>query len=156
MIPKGPMATKTMGTTEPASSGETELSRIGVAVPASLLDQFDRLIAEKGYANRSEAFRDLMRESLIAQTIGDPETEVVGTVTLIYDHHVRQLNDRLTGMQHDHFEQIVSTTHIHLDRHNCLEVLILRGHAVNVRRIADSLIATKGIRHGKLTLTTIK
>jgi CopG family nickel-responsive transcriptional regulator len=141
---------------EPASSGETELSRIGVAVPTLLLDQFDRLIAEKGYANRSEAFRDLMRESLIAQTIGDPETEVVGTVTLVYDHHVRQLNDRLTGMQHDHFEQIVSTIHVHLDHHNCLEVLILRGNAINVRRIADSLIATKGIRHGKLTLTTTK
>jgi CopG family nickel-responsive transcriptional regulator len=97
-----------------------------------------------------------MRESLIAQTIGDPGTEVVGTVTLVYDHHVRQLNDRLTGMQHEHFEQIVSTTHIHLDHHNCLEVLILRGNAADVRRIADSLIATKGIRHGKLTLTTTK
>jgi CopG family nickel-responsive transcriptional regulator len=147
---------KTIVTTRPPSASETELSRIGVAVPASLLDQFDRMIAEKGYANRSEAFRDLMRESLIAQTIGDPRTEVVGTLTLVYDHHVRQLNDRLTGMQHDHFEQIVSTTHIHLDHHNCLEVLILRGKAPDVRRIADSLIATKGIRYGKLTLTTTK
>jgi CopG family transcriptional regulator, nickel-responsive regulator len=147
---------KTLVPSEPSSNADTELSRIGVAVPTLLLDQFDRLIAEKGYANRSEAFRDLMRESLIAQTIGDPGTEVVGTVTLVYDHHVRQLNDRLTGMQHDHFEQIVSTTHIHLDHHNCLEVLILRGKAAEVRRIADSLIATKGIRHGKLTLTTIK
>jgi CopG family nickel-responsive transcriptional regulator len=147
---------KTVVTSEPPSTAETELSRIGVAVPTSLLDQFDRMITEKGYANRSEAFRDLMRESLIAQTIGDPGTEVVGTVTLVYDHHVRQLNDRLTGMQHEHFEQIVSTTHIHLDHHNCLEVLILRGNAADVRRIADSLIATKGIRHGKLTLTTTK
>ena len=151
------MATKTTAGSEPASTtADTELSRIGVAVPASLLERFDRLIAGKGYANRSEAFRDLMRESLLAQNLADPAAEVVGTVTLVYDHHVRQLNDRLTGMQHDHFEQIVSTTHIHLDHHNCLEVLILRGNAVEVRQIADSLIATKGIRHGKLTLTTIK
>jgi CopG family transcriptional regulator, nickel-responsive regulator len=130
-----------------------ELSRIGVAVPTSLLDPFDALIAQKGYANRSEAFRDLMRDALIRQIVANPQTTVVGTVTLVYDHHVRQLNDRLIGMQHDHFSQIISSVHVHLDHDSCLEVVILRGRAVEVQRIADSLIATKGVRHGQLSVT---
>jgi CopG family transcriptional regulator, nickel-responsive regulator len=131
-----------------------ELSRIGVAGPTSLLDPFDQLIAGKGYANRSEAFRDLMREALIKQTVANPNTEVVGTVTLVYDHHIRQLNDRLIGMQHDHFSQIISSVHVHLDHDSCLEVVILRGKGLDVQRIPDSLIATKGVRHGQLIVTT--
>ena len=135
---------------------EDGLSRIGVAVPTSLLDPFNRLIEEKGYANRSEAFRDLMRDALIERTVASPDTEVVGTLTLVYNHHVRQLNDRLVGMQHNHYRQIVTSLHVHLDHDNCLEVIILRGRANDVQQIADSLIAAKGIRHGKLTLTTAR
>jgi CopG family nickel-responsive transcriptional regulator len=109
---------------------------------------------KKGYENRSEAVRDLMRDALISDNTADPARHVIGTLTLVYDHHVRQLNDRLVGMQHNHYDQIVSTIHVHLDHDNCLEVLILRGSAGDVQRVADALISTKGIRHGKLTLAT--
>ncbi len=134
---------------------EDDLSRIGVAIPGTLLDQFDSLIEQKGYSSRSEAFRDMIRSELVERSLTNPEQQTVGTVTLVYDHHIRQLNDKLTGMQHHHYHQIVSTTHIHLDHDNCLEVVILRGTAAGVQKVADALIATKGIRHGKLVLTTI-
>ncbi len=131
-----------------------DLRRIGVAIPDELLTSFDRLIDRRGYANRSEAFRDLMRDALLQESVAVPEREVVGTLTLVYDHNVRQLNDRLLKQQHNHHHQIVSTLHVHLDHDNCLEVLVLRGSAAGVQGIADSLIAAKGVRHGKLTLTT--
>lgn len=134
----------------------SELSRIGVAIPEKLLEDFDRLISKRGYANRSEAFRDLIRDELIGETVAQPAQEVVGTLTLVYDHHVRQLGDRLTEMQHAHHHQIISTLHVHLDHDNCLEVLVLRGRSTDVQRIADQLIAAKGVRHGRLTLTTGK
>lgn len=137
------------------SQEDDELSRIGIAVPSALLEQFDLVISERGYLSRSEAFRDLIRSELVGRALTNPAQEVVGTVTLVYNHHVRQLNDKLTEMQHHHYEQITSTTHIHLDHNNCLEVIILRGSAKSVRGVADSIIATKGIRHGKLVLTTI-
>jgi len=134
----------------------SELSRIGVAIPEKLLADFDRLIGKRGYANRSEAFRDLIRNELIGETVAQRGQEVVGTLTLVYDHHVRQLGERLTDIQHEHHHQIVSTLHVHLDHDNCLEVLVLRGRASEVQRIGDQLIAAKGVRHGKLTLTTGK
>ena len=93
----------------------SELSRIGVAIDSDLLEKFDKLIARRGYANRSEAFRDLIREELVEETWEKPDSEVVGTVTLVYDHHVRLLNEKLTGMQHDHYHRILSTLHVHLD-----------------------------------------
>lgn len=129
------------------------LARIGVAVPDDLLEKFDQLIEQRGYANRSEAFRDLIRDALVQEIVVQPKQEVVGTLTLVYDHHARQLQERLIGQQHDHFEQIVSTLHVHLDHDNCLEVLVLRGEGTDVKAIADRLIAAKGIRHGKLVLT---
>jgi len=137
----------------PKSSSD-DLSRIGVALPTLLLGSFDKLIAQKGYVNRSEAFRDLIRDTLIKHSAANPNVEVVGTVMLVYDHHVRHLNDRLVGMQHNHFSQIISTLHVHLDRDSCLEVVLLLGKQVDVQRIAESLIATKGVRHGHLSLTT--
>lgn len=133
-----------------------ELSRIGVALPKDLLDQFDALISRQGYGNRSEAFRDLMRDALVQEKVAQPKVDVIGTLTLVYDHHVRQLNDRLIGTQHDHYHQVVSTIHVHLDHDNCLEVLILRGQRSEIQKVADKLIATRGVRHGKLTLTTAK
>lgn len=129
------------------------LARIGITVPDDLLDQFDSLISGKNYPSRSEAFRDLIRDALIESAVSSGNEEVVGTLTLVYDHHARQLTDRLTGMQHDHHSQIVTTVHVHLDRHNCLEVIILRGKRADVQKIADRLIAVKGVRHGKLTVT---
>jgi CopG family nickel-responsive transcriptional regulator len=133
-----------------------ELCRIGVAIPADLLGEFDALIERKGYATRSEAFRDLIRDALIQEEVARGEQKAVGTLTLVYDHHVRQLGERLTEIQHDHHQQVISTLHVHLDHSQCLEVLVLRGKAGEIRRIADKLIAAKGVQHGKLTLTVPK
>ena len=130
------------------------LSRIGVAIDSDLLKRFDSLIAKRGYTNRSEAFRDLIRDDLVQTTWETPESQVVGTVTLVYDHRVRQLSDRLTGMQHELHHHVLSTLHVHLDHDYCLEVMVLRGKASVVKKLADSLIATKGVKHGRLTLTT--
>jgi CopG family nickel-responsive transcriptional regulator len=132
----------------------SELSRIGVAIDADLLERFDELIAARGYTNRSEAFRDLIRDELIDQASEAPESEVVGTLTLVYNHHVRMLGDKLTDMQHSHFHHILSTLHVHLDHDNCLEVLVIKGRSNEVKAIADALISTKGIKHGKLTITS--
>jgi CopG family nickel-responsive transcriptional regulator len=132
----------------------SDLSRIGVAIDSDLLDQFDQLIAKRGYTNRSEAFRDLIRDELVQKSWESPESNVVGTVTLVYDHHVRMLNEKLTDMQHEFHRSILSTLHVHLDHDNCLEVLVMRGKAGAVQKIADSLISTKGVKHGRLTLTT--
>jgi CopG family nickel-responsive transcriptional regulator len=131
-----------------------ELSRIGVAIDDELLERFDRLIAGRGYTNRSEAFRDLIRDELVEKTWESPESQVVGTVTLVYDHHVRLLNEKLTAIQHEFHHSILSTLHVHLDHDNCLEVLVVRGRAGDVTRVADVLISTKGVKHGRLTITT--
>lgn len=130
-----------------------ELARIGVAIDEELLARFDELNSRRGYTNRSEAFRDLIRDALIQETAGEESNEVVGTLTLVYDHHVRMLQEKLTEMQHEHHEEIVSTLHVHLDHHHCLEVLVLRGKSGRIRGIADRLMATKGVEHGRLTLT---
>ena len=130
------------------------LSRIGVAIDSDLLLKFDELIARRGYTNRSEAFRDLARDALIEQAAGRPDATVVGTVTLVYDHHVRMLSERLTEMQHEHFHNVLSTLHVHLDHDHCLEVLVLKGKSSAVRKMADALISTKGVQHGRLTITT--
>jgi CopG family nickel-responsive transcriptional regulator len=132
----------------------SDLSRIGVAIDSALLNQFDQLIAKRGYTNRSEAFRDLIRDELVQKSWESPESQVVGTVTLVYDHHVRMLNEKLTDLQHEYHRSILSTLHVHLDHDNCLEVLVVRGKAGVVQRIADTLISTKGVKHGRLTLTT--
>jgi CopG family transcriptional regulator, nickel-responsive regulator len=132
----------------------SELSRIGVAIDTALLEKFDKLIARRGYTNRSEAFRDMIRDELVEQTWESPESWVVGTVTLVYDHHVRLLNEKLTDLQHDYHREILSTLHVHLDHDNCLEVLVVRGRSAEVRRIADVLISTKGVKHGRLTITS--
>ncbi len=131
-----------------------ELNRIGVAIDSELLARFDQLIATRGYTNRSEAFRDLIRDELVRKHSEEPEAPVVGTVTLVYDHHQRLLGDKLTDIQHDAFHQILSTLHVHLDHDHCLEVIVVRGKSSEVRRIADALIATKGVKHGRLTVTT--
>lgn len=130
-----------------------ELSRIGVAIDSELLNEFDQHITRRGYTNRSEAFRDLIRDQLVQVASESPETEVIGTVTLIYDHHVRMLSDRLTDVQHESFHNVVSAMHVHLDHDNCLEVLVVRGRSRDVRRLADTLISTKGVKLGRLSIT---
>jgi len=130
------------------------LSRIGVAIDASLLEKFDLLIAQRGYTNRSEAFRDLIRDDLVRTEAESPDSPVIGTVTLVYDHHVRMLQEKLTAIQHDYHHSILSTLHVHLDHDNCLEVLVVRGRSGEVRKVADALISTKGVKHGRLVITT--
>ncbi|HEV3332874.1 MAG TPA: nickel-responsive transcriptional regulator NikR [Bryobacteraceae bacterium] len=130
------------------------LSRIGVAIDSDLLKKFDRLITQRGYTNRSEAFRDLIRDELVERTWESPESQVVGTITLVYNHHVRLLNEKLTDIQHDFHRAILSTLHVHLDHDNCLEVLVVKGKSAEVRKVADVLISTKGVKHGRLSLST--
>ena len=129
------------------------LTRIGVAIDEDLLDRFDSLIESRGYGNRSEAFRDLIRRELVHESWKSPDAQVVGSLTLVYDHHVRMLSDKLLEMQHAHHDAILSTLHVHLDHDNCLEVLLIEGKAHDVETLADTLISTKGVKHGKLSIT---
>jgi CopG family nickel-responsive transcriptional regulator len=130
-----------------------ELERIGVAIDGDLLEKFDNLINRRGYSNRSEAFRDLIRTELVNERSQQPSTPVVGTVTLLYNHHVRLLGEKLTALQHEYHRSILSTLHVHLDHDNCLEVIVVQGRAADVQKVADMLIAAKGVKHGKLVLT---
>lgn len=129
------------------------LVRFGVSMDAGLLKQFDKMIEEKKYTNRSEALRDLIRDHLVEQE-WDENKETIGTITIVYDHGVHELMEKLTDLQHYYSQLIRSTLHIHLDEHRCLEVLVVRGRAGEIKKIADSLISTKGVKHGKLTATT--
>ncbi len=131
----------------------SELVRFGVAVDEELLKKFDMLTVERGYANRSEALRDLMRDALVQQQWQKDE-EVVGVVTLLYDHHTRNLEAQLTDVQHEYHGQILSTMHIHLDHDNCLEVIAVHGTGRQIEELATKLIGMKGVRHGKLTATS--
>ena len=130
------------------------ITRFGVSLDERLLAKFDRLNERKGYANRSEAIRDLIRESLVREQWELGDTDAVGTLTLVYDHGTRELEERLTELQHAHFQTIVSTLHVHLDAHHCLEVLVLRGNAALLKAIADRLIGTRGVKHGTFSATT--
>lgn len=130
-----------------------KIIRFGVSIEQNLLKHFDSLIARKGYVNRSEAIRDLIRDRLVTEELENPKTETIGTLTLVYSHESRELSDKLNDIQHHHHRTIISATHIHLDEHNCLEVLILRGSAKDVRTISDKLLSVKHVRHGKLTMT---
>lgn len=133
----------------------TELARFGISIDQKLLESFDQLITNKGYDNRSEAIRDMIRNALVEDQIDKKDsTPTVGTVTLVFDHHTRDLSDKLTEHQHSHHDAIVSALHVHLDAHHCLEVVVVRGTAAEVKRLADELIGTKGVKHGKLVLTT--
>jgi len=131
-----------------------EVVRFGISADERLLERFDALISEKGYVNRSEAVRDLIRNALVEDQWEVGEDEAVGTVTLVYDHHSTDLADKLTEHQHSHHDAIISTLHIHLDAHNCLEVVVLRGQAREIGRLASQLIGTKGVKHGKFVATT--
>ena len=127
--------------------------RFGVSIEEKLLHQFDGLISDKGYVNRSEAIRDLIRDALVREEASSPASEVIGTLTLVYSHEVREIADRLNDI-HDNYRSIISAVHVHLDEHNCLEVLILKGPSQAVKKIADRLLSIKNVRHGKLTITT--
>ena len=130
----------------------SQLSRTGVSLEEDLLKEFDRLIARRGYENRSEAIRDLIREALLTESI-DSNKSVVGTLTLVYDHHVPNLSEKLTDTQHSAGAMILATTHVHLDHHYCLEVIIMKGRSKDLQEIANRMLSLRGVELGKLVLT---
>ena len=131
------------------------LARFSVAMDEDLLARFDDLVARRGSAvNRSEAVRDLVRDALVDAEWEDSSEEIVGTVTMVFDHHASDLSDKLDSLQHAHHERIISSMHVHLDAHNCLEVIVVKGTSAQVRAIANGLLGTKGVKHGKLVSTT--
>lgn len=130
------------------------VSRFSVSLPPALLEQLDEMTREKGYSNRSQAIADMIRAHLVEHRQKNSRGEIAGTITLVYNHHKPHVQATLTDIQHDHFDVIISTVHVHLDHHNCLEVLVVRGQGGVIKKIADELIAAKGVKHGKLTVTT--
>jgi len=131
----------------------SKLFRFGISLDKDLLDKFDRLIREKNYTNRSEAFRDLIREDLV-KVEWKKNQEIVGAIILIYDHHKRELVNKLMNIQHDFGGIIISSQHIHLDHNNCLEIIAVKGPSEKAQKLADSLKSVKGVKHGTLSLST--
>jgi len=130
-----------------------KIVRFGVSIKPDLLTKFDKMIKKEGYENRSEAIRDLVRASIINEKRKNPDENVIGTLTMIYDHHTGNLTNKLLDLQHNHHSEILSTTHIHIDHHNCLEVLVLKGKLGRIQKLADTIKALKGIKHGELVIT---
>jgi len=129
------------------------VERVGVSFEPELLEKFDALIKAKGYTNRSEAIRDLVRKSIIEARIEADAVDVIGTLTIIYDHDVGDVTNELQHFQHSHLSEIIATTHVHMEEHACLEVVVLRGKAKSVRKLADHIRAIKGVKHGELVTT---
>ncbi|MCL2530459.1 MAG: nickel-responsive transcriptional regulator NikR, partial [Coriobacteriia bacterium] len=126
----------------------SELVRFSVAMPVELLMQFDELVARRGLAkNRSEVIRDLVRETLVAEEWDDPHAEIVGTLSIVYSHHAGDLQNKLDHIQHNHHDKIISSMHVHLDAHNCLEVIVMRGQSRLIRVLAESILGVKGVKH---------
>ena len=130
-----------------------KITRFGMSIEPELLKKFDKIIKKEGYTNRSEKIRDLIRKNLIKQRTLNPESEVVGTLTIIYDHHISNLTNKLLGYQHEHHNEILATTHIHIDHHHCLEVIVLKGKTGKIQKLADNIIALKGIKNGELVIS---
>ncbi|UZE92035.1 MAG: nickel-responsive transcriptional regulator NikR [Methanosarcinales archaeon] len=134
---------------------EQELMRIGVSLPANLLSRFDTIIAQRGYSSRSEGIRDAIRDYIVDyEWLSGERGEKVGVITLIYNHHQRGLTDRLTDLQHESLKLIESSLHVHLDHDNCMEVVLVRGDAKDVKTLVEKMMALKGVKHVKLTITS--
>jgi CopG family nickel-responsive transcriptional regulator len=133
----------------------TSLSRFSVSLPSSLLKDLDQMVQQKGYTNRSLAIADMIRDGLVSHRQQGGHGEVAGTITLLFDHHRSHVQETLTSVQHEHLHQVISTFHVHLDHDNCLEVIVVRGNAKLVKKLADRLIAARGVKHGKLTVTSV-
>ena len=132
----------------------SETVRFGVSLDAELLKQFDRLIAGMGYENRSEAIRDLIREKLVEEEWQAPHEETFAAAFIVYDHHTMSVADRLTDLQHEFFQNIVATLHVHIDQHNCLEVVAMRGTGERLRSLGERLVSLRGVKYGKLNMGT--
>lgn len=130
------------------------ITRFGVSIEPNLLEKFDRMMKKKGYTNRSEAIRDLIRANIVQEKNTDTNQKGLGTLTILYDHHSGPLTERLLELQHEHYTRILTSTHIHVDHDNCLEVLILQGKIGDIQTLADNIKALKGIKHGELVLTS--
>jgi CopG family nickel-responsive transcriptional regulator len=129
------------------------LKRFSISLDEKLLDQFDNYIRPRGYSNRSEAVRDMIRKALVSEE-WEQDSEVVGVVTIVYNHHQPQLQEKITELQHKYHHQITSTTHVHMENHNCLEVTIVKGRASQVRELAERLIALRGVKDGNLAMSS--
>ncbi len=127
--------------------------RFGVSVPEELLGKFDKIIEEKGYVNRSEAIRDMMRDFIVRHEWETGDSEVAGTITMLYNHDEAEVVKELLDLQHEYLGEIISSLHVHMDKHNCLEVVIVKGKASRIKEIADRLLSLKGVKHGKLVMT---
>lgn len=130
-----------------------KITRFGVSIELELLNKFDKIIKKEGYTNRSEKIRDLIRRNLIDQSIKDPASEAIGTLTILYDHHTSNLINKLINLQHKYHNEILTNTHIHIDHHNCLEVLVLEGKTGKIKTLSEKIIALKGIKNGELVIT---
>jgi len=134
----------------------TQLERIGVSLDKELLSMFDELIGKRGYQSRSEALRDLVRRELSEERLGDPKAKGVAAVFLVYDHHSTKLTDKLIGLQHSHSQasslQVISSLHVHLDEHDCLEVIVIRGQVGEINKVAESILSMKGVKLGRLNV----
>ncbi len=134
----------------------SDLIRFSVAMPEDLMQALDEYSERRGTGNnRSETIRDLVRTALVEEEVEDPDSHIFGTLTMIFNHHSNDLRDKLDGIQHAHVEEIVSTVHVHLDAGNCLEVILMRGKSKDIRSIANALLGTKGVLHGKLVTTAM-
>jgi len=131
------------------------VERVGVSFEPKLLTKFDALIKKQGYSNRSEAIRDLVRKEIIESSVKDEETEVIGTLSIIYDHDIGNVTDELLHLQHHHHQQITFTTHIHVDDRTCLEIIVMRGLLSRIKKFSDNMKAIKGVKHGQLVVTKI-
>uniref|UniRef100_A0A7V4JPC1 Putative nickel-responsive regulator n=1 Tax=Thermodesulfobacterium geofontis TaxID=1295609 RepID=A0A7V4JPC1_9BACT len=132
-----------------------KLARFGISIPEELLKAFDEYIERKHYANRSEAIRDLIRQKLVEEEWKESKEEVVGIITYLYDHHKRELTDKLIEIQHEHYNKIITTQHIHVDHERCLEAIMVKGKANEIKELADKIQAQKGVLHLNLALTTL-
>lgn len=129
-----------------------DIERIGVSLDSDLLADFDKLIAQQGYQSRSEAIRDLVRQQLSRERLSDPETQAVAAVCLVYDHHATKLTEKLVALQHSHLLQAISSMHVHLDKHDCLEIIVLRGQVGEINRVGEQILSMKGVKLGRVNL----
>lgn len=128
------------------------VERIGVSLELKLLSAFDNLIAKQGYQSRSEAIRDLVRRQLSEQRLADPKARAVAAVFIVYDHHATSMADKLIDLQHSHILHVISSLHVHLDRHDCLEVIVLRGQVGEINRVGENILSMKGVKLGRINL----
>lgn len=129
-----------------------QIERVGVSLDKKLLSTFDKLIAKQGYGSRSEAIRDLIRQRISSERLSNPKARAVATVLLVYDHHSTKLMEKVTDLQHSHILQTISSMHIHLDEHDCLEVIVLRGRVGEINKMAENIVSLKGVKLGRINL----